>query len=265
MTLRTFVETPLNRLAQIALLQQRRRRGRADPVRAARFDNPVRLERNAALTGVVNSRRGVFSAWARTPPAAATRALLSDALSDNIVSLGATDRFQIRLEDSLGAIVINATSNFQMTDGGWHHYLAAWDTEQAQFDDRFRLFVDGAEDTLVPTVNQGLDIDYAGTTNWTVGASVFGANNLNGALAELVFAPGEWLDLTDADNVALFVRNGRPTPNLAAGLPFTPAVLMTGRRKNPASFARNRGTGGDFVAEGGSLRAHEGPPMRIGV
>jgi hypothetical protein len=78
---------------------------------------------------------------------------------------------------------------------------------------------------------------------------------LNGCLAEFWLAPGTYLDLTTAANIALFRgADGKPVDLGADGsLPTgsAPLIYLSCRPGDAASaFATNRGTGGDFTITG---------------
>ena len=77
-----------------------------------------------------------------------------------------------------------------------------------------------------------------------------------------MFAPGQWLDLSDPANVALFIASGAPPEQL--NLSFSPAIRLESCETDPAATVANLGTGGALAIEGGSLRRHDGPPIRVG-
>jgi hypothetical protein len=94
---------------------------------------------------------------------------------------------------------------------------------------------------------------------WGVAAAASGANAFNGALAEVFFAPGQFLDLSVQANREKFILGGRPVSLGADGstpLGVVPLLYL----KNPAaSCGVNSGSGGDFTIMGAPAVASTAP------
>jgi hypothetical protein len=131
-------------------------------------------------------------------------------------------------------------------DGQYHHLMCAVDTST---DGNNRLLIDGVEGFVLNTRIDSA-IHFA-ASSWLVSRTV-GSVAMDADISELYFAPGQWLDLTVAANVAKFrdPATGKPVSLGADGsLPTgtAPAIYL----KNPySSFGTNSGTGGDFTVYG---------------
>jgi hypothetical protein len=136
-------------------------------------------------------------------------------------------------------------------DGHWHHIIFAWDLSTANPYTMFHLYVDGVSrrdmaadviGTIPPTT-----IDYSsGPVN------VFGTfpplhSTEDGMIAELYFAPGQYLDLSNPANLAKFYNAGYAVELGSTGSTPTgtaPAVYLSGPGGPGYPFSDNRGTGG---------------------
>jgi hypothetical protein len=110
-------------------------------------------------------------------------------------------------------------------------------------------------------------VDYAGSTAWTVGATVDGTSKFDGKLYDLLLWPGTFVDISDADNLKYLVSSdGRtnadtgyeyqkyePTGVKPVGYGHDFSFPTTGVRPAIAfsvGFTLNRGTGGPFTLNG---------------
>jgi len=103
-------------------------------------------------------------------------------------------------------------------------------------------------------------IDYVtATPNWAVGADTDATDKMSGAIAELYFAPNQYLDLSVQANREKFILNGAPVSLGSDGsLPTgtAPAIYLPNRA---ALVGTNAGSGGNFTINGAPKDANSTP------
>ncbi len=212
------------------------------------FNGIRQLARGANLTGITSSKQGIFSCWFRQ----LNNQFL---LNDSIFTAFQTTATALIASGASGQDV-NLTAPAVSPPDSWHHFLASWDVGlnigSAYLDD---LLVDNVISRTADEV-----IQYASAVDWIVGAS-----GLTGILAEMYFAPGQYLNM---DTLVGGVPTNRRKFNQFVGgvlLPVslgTDGSLPTGtaprlylhldNNESPANFSTNRGTGGNFTWNGGA-------------
>ena len=234
-------------------------------------DDYVRLNANLFIPGsgsISSSKSATLSCWFKGTTAPGNLFL-------GINSGG--NRFSLSIESSTGKLVVlarNAADSViyaaktaaDYTDGDWHHVLVALDLANSAA----HLYVDRVSDEVVSTGPTDDTIDFAGVTEWIIGANTGGTSNFfTGEADDFVFIPGFFLDASDAGELAKVVSSdGRthPTrtdifwqnPGPDAGTKqvgygadgskiseLEPPILMLGK-----NFQINRGTGQNFVING---------------
>lgn len=231
---------------------------------AVHFDGNTVLARGGTLTGVTDASTFILSVW------------IKDGSGTTIVSTP-NYNFEFRAHGYVAiwnaADPINKSIAFQyngfVDPGGWVHWLIAADVTTVGYNsgvnpsggwywwyEKFFMYVN---DAAVPLANQGQSGEPL--TGFTIGwesnetefeiggAEGFGA--FEGDMAELYFAPGQYLDFSVEANRRKFITwSGVPedlgsdgsTPTGAA-----PAIYMSGDSSN---FATNQGSGGAFTVSG---------------
>ena len=226
-------------------------------VDAADFDgtNDYML-RGADLTGNADSKSGIISVWVRLDG--------GDAVLQNILTNGSTsDNYGIILKrDAANTLSVLAKTSAQTTilllrtvglytqNAAWRHVLASWDLATAG---ARSLYITDVSDLNAITFTNGT-IDYT-KTNFACGALPNSGNKLNGALAEVYFAPGQYLDFSVEANRRKFISSSGKPVNLGAdgSTPTGVAPIVyfhLGDGESVANFATNRGTGGNFTITG---------------
>jgi hypothetical protein len=224
-------------------------------VDSADFDgtNDV-MTSGAALTGIADSKSGILSLWCRIDAQdGATRRIFScatvQACQFNIIS---SNLFELICQNSVPANVLRFLSSTAYTAGAtWLHILLSWNLAVAGSG---RLYVNDVSDKNEVTYTDDT-INYEGATNWSIGASTGGANDFDGCLAEVYFAPGQYLDFDIVANRRRFISaNGKPVWLGADGAIATGTAPIVYQRVADgaavATFATNLGTGDDYAITG---------------
>ena len=234
------------------------------------------VSRGAQLTGVADSKIGIFSAWFRIDSFGGNEYLLSHA------DTGATgSHFGVRLDPGGSAAVnifarngANASicelgSTFlggSITTGVWHHLILEWAMTRAPSSPVVGYLDDSA---LIFTVTTATDdtIDYT-KNNCFIGALANANFKFNGCLAEMYYAPGQSLDLTVTANRRKFTAYGSLRPlflgldgSLPTGTQPIVYIPFLGSYAN-ATAVVNLGSGGNFTAtaDAGGITAGSSNP-----
>lgn len=218
------------------------------------------LSRGANLSGIVDSKTGIFSCWVSMNPIVA-----GTTLQYIFTGVSATDAIFFAAENAGIAgrerqFVVGAANNAQVNvdlagpeqELRWFHMLASWDINanvgSLYVDD---VLVDSAINRIANAV-----ANYSACTDWQVGNSLLIGNVImRGSLAELYFAPNQYLDFSVVANRRLFISAALQPVNLGAtgSTPtgVAPVVYFHLDGGEAAqNFKLNRGTGGDFVWAG---------------
>lgn len=218
------------------------------------------LTRGADLTGIADSKSGIFSAWLRIDNDTAS----TDKILANVT---ATQRFIVYRTAAYGLIIIgyNAvgasilsirTNTPQLASSDWVHYLVSWDLATGATN----IYRNDVSDKVQTTATNDT-IDYATSgANWAVGSNTEGGQKFSSAISELYFAPGQYLDFSTESNRRKFIdADGLPVSLGADGSTPTgtaPAIYLKG---DYSSFGTNSGTGGNFTVNGTLEKASTTP------
>jgi hypothetical protein len=231
-------------------------------VDAADFDGTNDyMARGANLTGIADSKTGIMSVWFKLdtlPTSNHIRPFLdgtdtTDFAPEFYAAVNDTGECYVGATDSLGSTVFNLSAGTgAVSAGNWYHMLASWDTST----NVGSLYLNDVQKTTAPgAVNA--NVPYTSVPNWTAGWITTGGiiEKLDGGLAEVYFAPGQYLDFTVASNRRRFIgSNLKPVDLGATGSKPTgtaPIVYFhLADLEAPANFATNRGTGGNFTVTG---------------
>ena len=218
------------------------------------------LTRGADLTGIADSKSGIFSCWLRLDGNdGALQTILANLLSSArfVVTRTSANKFRILGKNAAGTTILDqATTATYLASAKHIHILAAWDlaTTTAQI-----YINDTADVTSTTKTNDTLDYVTA-TPNWSIGSETDGTNKIYGSVAELYFAPGQYLDFSTESNRRKFID--------AAGLPVSlgadgstptgsaPAIYLKG---DYTGFGTNSGSGGNFTVNGALEKASSTP------
>ena len=213
------------------------------------------MTRGAGLTGAVDSKSGIFAAWARMDGGdGAVRSIISATTVGGlffIVDRTPLNKFLVQGMNAAGTIILSLpTVNSYVASATWRGILSSWNLATGAG----HLYISDASD-LGTTILTDDTVDYT-YTDWFIGANTAaGLEKMNGALAEVYFAPGQYLDFSLVANRRKFISaSGKPVHLGSTGaLPTGTAPLVYQHLDDAeavANFATNRGTGGNFTITG---------------
>lgn len=230
-------------------------------IKAAMFGGTTYLQRLANLTGIANAKSGIVSAWVHINGGDGQE---QDFLigSDPPTFSGVGMSFyrestnQIIVQDNTGVATSFGlfSGNLHLEGEGWLHILAAWDGATGAK----HLYINDLNELDPASVANNVNTNYASCTQWAVAAFAGSTSFLDGCLAELFFAPGQFLDLSITANRRKFIDAAGAAVNLgttgSTPTGTAPRVFLhLDRADLPSQLAVNRGTGGDFTVGGGVL------------
>ena len=115
---------------------------------------------------------------------------------------------------------------------------------------RHLYYGDTDELNVTTYTNDTIDLTLA---DWGVGASGDGSVKFQGGLAEMMFWPGVYIDLSSTSNRRLFVSAGGKWVNPASAIATLGSPIVRfhlDKGEAATGFATNRGTGGNFAITG---------------
>jgi hypothetical protein len=209
------------------------------------------MRRLAGLTGAADSKKGILSFWTRTDGNATGSFRRVICLSSSLGGIG--DIFRCNTGQTgvsttmVGTPLQMVTSSY--AQGTWMNVLGSWDMATLTT----HLYVNDVLD-MNNVFTADANLDYTGG-DCSVGGDPNGSNKMNGCLADLYFAPGQYLDFSVTANRRLFISaTGKPVHLGTSGAIPTgtaPIVFLSIKKgEAAANFALNRGTGGDFTITG---------------
>lgn len=216
------------------------------------------LSRTTAFTGGSSSTKtGIFSCWIYSDISIITEVVfdVGNAAVDYRMQVvwSTSDKIQINVSPDGGTtIALAMETSSALSTGSWHHILASWDCATTS---RY-LYIDGISNISV-TSQTDTAVDYSALDDDEVGAIGSGAGSFkfNGGIAEVYFAPAQFLNLSSASNRGKFrTTAGKPafigtTGELPTGV--TPMVyLHLDNGEAAANFATNRAGAGNYTVNG---------------
>lgn len=223
------------------------------------FDGATRLARGAALTGAVNGKQGIISAWIKMGGSDAAVQVLFGRSSTAGLRLirGSSGRLIVQGNNAGGTSILSIQTNSTTINAaaGWKHVLASWNLATAYG----KIYINGVDDTSATITLTDDTVNYAtgdaGVGSYT--ASTF--SQLTGQMMDLYVNMATSLDLSVQANREKFILGGAPVDLGADGSTPTgsaPTVLMSGAL---ASWPTNKGAGGGMTVTAGALTAGSYP------
>ena len=213
------------------------------------------LSRGGNLTGIADSDSGILSLWLRIDQNDQSDNLFSADLNGSTHGLqlgrNTLERFTLTFLNAAGSLVASFSPTTTYNAGStWRHVLVSWDISA----NVGHFYVDGTSiGGFVRSLNES--VPYTAMDDWFVGGGIGGLNRWDGGMAEIYFAPGEFLNFSVESNRELFRTSSGKPANLGAdgSVPTgtAPAVylhLAEGATAN--DFAVNYGTGGNLTVTG---------------
>ncbi len=209
------------------------------------FDGSSDYYTKVEMDGTADGPDGTFSLWIRPDGINTPRTFFGS--SGGFVTIrieNLTNTLLLSLHAVGAAKKVGMQSTVQLTDSThWYHALASWSAGTA-----IHLYIDGVEAlNLASDTNIAGDIDYTREAN--IAAASAGAQVFAGTFSEFYLNQAEYIDLSVAANREKFISPaGRPVylgPTCA--LPTGTAAIVC---LPDGDASDNRGTGGDFVANG---------------
>lgn len=221
-------------------------------VDSADFDGTADyMLRGAGLTGAADSKSGIVSAWVRIDGGdGGARRAIENTGNAFLFVINASNNLGVSAENAAGASILNISSTTAYTAGAtWLHFLASWDLATSAE----HLYVNDVSDLTVTTSTDDT-IDYT-VADWGIGSLGLTGASWNGCMAELYFAPGQFLDFSIVSNRRKFISSsGKPVYLGADGSSPTGTAPIIYQRVADgaavATFATNLGGGGDFTITG---------------
>lgn len=220
------------------------------------YDGPEQtaFARGAALTGVSNCSKLLFSVWVKGIPS-----------GDQYFPWGSYAQGRSSLESrttaarvrSLGTLAnITSETTAPISGGSWTNVLFSFDYS----DENKRHFLLNGVDALAAGAYTDIGLLRIGDeTNFYIGDDGNG-NYYTGDMADLWIGYDQYLDLSNPANIAKFISGGKPVYLGANGeLPtgVSPSIFFSG---NATQFGQpNLGTGGAFTLTGPLTNAATSP------
>lgn len=231
-------------------------------VDGASFNGSSKLTTGGALTGQADGKTGLFSCWLKTSAFATQTLITSQVVGGGGIYIRVFNSSQnwiaVSGYNSSGTEILAISSNY--IDANWVHVLASWDLASGIR----QLYINDVSDIATDSSsNDTIDYDNA-SPNWAVGGNTGAGSNFDGGLADLYFAPNQYLDISALQNRRKFISSSKKPAHLgttgASPTGTAPLVyLHLDNGEAAANFATNRGTGGNFSITGSLSTASDSP------
>ena len=214
------------------------------------------MTRGAGLDGAADSKSGIISCWARIDGGNASTLIILDANIGASIPFRlrrlSTNKFVLTGENAAAADILELSTPTSYTAAAtWLHILISWNLAVAGASNLYINDVsDKSEDIFTDDT-----IDYT-HADWGIGATPStGGGKWDGCLAELYFAPGQYLDFSNVYQRRKFISSsGKPVYLGTDGSAPTGTAPIVYQRvavgAAVATFATNLGTGGNFSITG---------------
>lgn len=212
------------------------------------------LRRNGNFDGLFDAPTGILSFWQNREGNAplGPSFLQTDGVSDLTCLMTSSgvdaDGFQFLLAGSTSG-TLHFQTNTALASMGWIHVLASWDTNHPGGGGRKKFLYTNDTSNINVTLDGGsaFACRYSLVTDWEIlvqaGADV--------CLAEIYFAPGQYLDFSVTANRRKFISaSGMPVSLGPTGALPTGMPPVYYNRSNAANITVNSGTGGDMASTG---------------
>lgn len=209
------------------------------------------VTRGAALTGGADNSRGIFSCWIYRSGSGATQRIFATAGGFVFFEFDFSNRLSITLVNAAGTVSLSFVSTSAISSGAWHSLVISWDTNFSAGNKLFHCYLDDSS-VAGTKIDAGAAFNVAyEKTNWSVGATDFPSQYLNGRLSEVYFAMGQYLDFSVTANRRKFLSATNKPVSLGSDGSLPTSVQPTVYLNNgAATFGTNKGSGGNFTITG---------------
>lgn len=214
------------------------------------------MERDADLNGSLDTKLCSWSLWYKPDVITGTQSIYNN--TGDRGDLGkqtTTDLFRARFYTAAAVSSVqfdqNSTNFGALTAGNWYNILGAFDTSNTN---NAHLYINNTECLTKTTFIVDAIIEFT-VADHAIGAAVGGGFDVNGCLAEIWIAPGQYIDFSVLSNRQKFINGGVPVDLGATGNTPTGTAPLIYFKNAAASFTTNSGTGGDFVKKGATAFA----------
>jgi hypothetical protein len=228
------------------------------------------MTRGSGLTGASDSPDGWLSLWIRLDGGDGSVLTILDSPDSGgntlFLARNASNKFWLAGINNSATATFGMTSNSAKTAGAsWIHVAMSWQWRPTLVQ---QIYIDGTSDFGGNDNNAATGtIDYTGSDFYVgekTGSTPTSGVKLDACLAELIYAPGQTLDLSKAANMAkLRSSSGKPVnpgADASAVTGVAPLVYLSVRAGGAATdFATNKGTGGSFAITGSLDLASSNP------
>jgi uncharacterized protein YaiE (UPF0345 family) len=228
-------------------------------VDAADFDGTNDYLTRGSFTGQADSKLGILAVWFQLDTTASLQDLLSCVKADATLVLefslmrAAASGVGIYLGDSTGTI-LQMNSSISLATGTWYNLLASWNVGSSLT----HLYINDIDRKSVAAGPVDRTVPMTTTQQWSVGSYApfdGGGLKVDGGVAEVYFAPGQYLDFSVEANRRKFISAlSKPVSLGATGSTPTgtaPLIYLhmdDGESAN--NFATNRTSAGNLTVTG---------------
>lgn len=216
------------------------------------------MTRGAGLTGASDSKSGIVSAWVRLDGGDGTTmgcVNLVTTLGGGTARISflrtAGNVFRMAGTNSAGTVILAMNSNTAYTASStWLHVLMSWNLAATTG----HVYVNDVEDQAAGSTLTNDTLDYT-LADSGVGGLPDGTAKVNGCLAEVYFASGQYLDFSSSTNRRLFISAGGKPVYLGqdGSLPTGTAPIVylhLGLDQAVSTLGTNYGSGGNYTITG---------------
>lgn len=222
------------------------------------------LLRGSDYTGSADGSLGIFSGWIKfnggdganqnfvhhTAGAGTVRRLSTNLLEFDVFT---------QTNSGINRLTVRSSNTYTVS-GTWLHVLCSWSTNFSAGNKISHLYVNDVSDKVVfEDVGTVANINYT-VAEHSVGGRVDGGGKLNGDMAQIYYAPGQFLDFSVEANRRLFISSsGGPVDLGSDGSTPTASAPILFLNGAASTFATNLGTGGGMTTNGALTNASSSP------
>lgn len=229
------------------------------PANAAQFDGSTTYLAHSDF-GITSNSRGILSFWYK--PTGGTQSSLmfftnKGTLQGSVgCQLDASGALRVFLTDNGNTsttvfLAFKSNNSIFTVDNIYKHILISWDTNFSAGNKLYNLYVNGLNvATSITDASAAFNVDLQQVAWWT-GANHDTNQKITGALSELYFSVGTYMDFSILANRRKFITSSnRPAILGSNGSLPTGSQPLIYFKGSGTGFNVNSGTGGDFTTLG---------------